>query len=260
MLGEKPYLCDPIKNQTNMKRFYSLFLAVSLISTGLFSQSIQLSTKEGQILSNGASIDVFRSIDTSADPNVELHLKNISSSVKEIKVIRRDIILPNSQVAYFCFAGFCYPSNITESPNSLTLSPGQSDPNFSGHIIPAGTGNSVVYYKFFTVTNPNDTVSVYIQTKLWHNGISENSSTAELSRIYPNPVSGKFTAEYTVTTGGIAKLYLKNLLGVNVYEMNLSPGTGKAEVNVAGLPEGLYFCSVVVDGMIRSTQRVLISR
>lgn len=243
-----------------MKKFYFLLLALAFASSALFSQSIQLSTTDGQILSNGSSINVIKTYaDTVSDYFLELHMKNISSSKQDIKVERIDKVLPNAQKAYFCFAGFCYPSDVTVSPEPLSLLPGATDPNFSAHINPnMTTGNSVVYYKFFTVANPNDTVGIYVQTRLWHAGINDNASAAEMGLAYPNPANNMLSIDCRIPDGAKATLVLKNILGATVRELLLTSETDKVRMEVADLPEGIYFYVLSADGKNISTRKLMI--
>ena len=244
-----------------MKKIFTLFYILTIASCSLFSQSMQLMTLSGTVIPNGGTVYVPWSLyDTTVDVNVELKIKNVSSSSITVKALKIVKVLPGTQKAYYCFAGFCFGDTVTVSPNELKLDAGVTDENFSAHVNPwASTGNSVVYYRFYTTSNPQDTVSVYIQSKVWHLGMNDLSVVnTELGNAYPNPANDKFTVEYSVSGQETARLVLQNVLGAALREEAVPAGSGKVQMNVTGLPEGVYLYSLLVNGKNVSTRKLLI--
>jgi len=244
-----------------MKKLYILLFVLIVASGSLFAQSLQLFDHLGNAIPNGGTVIVdWRNLyDTTSDVFTELKIKNNSTSAVTLKAIKTAKILPGAQKSYYCFAGFCFGDTTTVSPNELDLAAGQTDNNFSAHINPWNTpGNSVVYYKVYNTRNANDTVSVFIQTRIWHAGINDNDARADLGAAYPNPANEKFTVDYSLSGAGSATLVLQNVLGSKVREVSVTDGSGKIQVNVAGLPEGVYLYSIYVDGKAVSTRKVLV--
>lgn len=245
----------------DMKKLYILLIILTIASFDLFAQSLQLLTPSGQIIANGGTICLKWTLyDTTWDVNTELQIKNISSESADVKVIKTLKTLPGTQSAYFCFAGFCFGDTVTVSPNKLTLDAGKTDANFSAHINPFNfSGSAVVCYKFYTTKNPKDTVSVFVQSEVWHLGINDLSNfKVELGTAYPSPANDKFTVDYTLSGQQPARLVLQNVLGTSVREEPVSEGNGKIQVNVGGLAEGIYLYSLYVGDKIVSTKKLVI--
>jgi hypothetical protein len=117
----------------------------------------------------------------------------------------------------------------------------------------------LVYYKFFNVKDPNDTIGVYIQTEVWNLGINDISTTrSEIGPVYPNPANEKVTVEYNIVNDVTARLVLRNMLGSTIRDEAVSGIGGKVQINTTDLPEGIYFCSLFIDGKSISTRKLVI--
>jgi hypothetical protein len=245
-----------------MKKIYSLLFVLAIASSSLLAQSLQLQTHAGLIIPNGGTVGVFWHIaaDTTTDVFTEIDMKNISSSSQSYKVLRTVKILADSQKSYFCFAGGCFSETTDLSPTTLDLAPNTLDNNFSAHINPhLSKGSALVYYKFYNVNNANDTVGVYVQTEIWYTGINSLvSPKVELGPVFPNPANEKFNVEYTLTDNASARLVLRNMIGSTIREESVTGINGKIQVNTTDLPEGIYFCSLFIDGKSVSTRKVVI--
>jgi hypothetical protein len=244
-----------------MKKIYSLLSVLAIASSSLLAQSLQLQTQAGQVIHNGGTVGVLRSLyDTTTDVLIEIDMKNISAASQTYKVKRTVKILPSPQSSYFCFAGGCFSDTTNYSPNSLTLAPNTLDNNFSAHINPNSTkGSALVYYKFYNVNNANDTIGIYVQSEIWYSGVSSlSASQVELGPVFPNPANEKFNVEYTLNDNVSARLVLRNMLGSTILEEAVSGLNGKIQVNSSDLPEGIYFCSLFVDGKSVSTRKLVI--
>lgn len=243
-----------------MKKNFTFLLLLTIFSCGIFAQSLQLKTHSGTVVPNGSTIFLKWNFgDTTTDVYVELKMQNTSASAANYKAIKINKVLPGTQTSYFCFAGGCFPDTVTVSPTALALAAGQEVTDFSAHIKPnAATGNSVVYYKFYNVANPRDTVSVYVQTQIWHLGIENNSMAAEISTAYPNPANTHFTVDFKLLEQGTARLVLQNILGTTVREVILQAESGKVQMNVSDLPEGIYMYSVILNGKSIAGRKLLV--
>ncbi len=245
-----------------MKKIYTLLFILTFTSSCLLAQTLQLQTLSGTVIPNGGTLGLKWALggDTTTDVFLELKQKNISTGTQNYKAMKIIRNLPDSQKSYFCFAGGCFSDTTVISPTTLILTAGQEDNNFSCHISPnKHTGSSKVYYKFYNTSNANDTIGIYIQTEIWHLGINDLSDVkSELGAAYPNPASEKFTVAYSLKPGEQAYLVLQNVLGSVVREEALSGENGKIQLNVAGLPEGVYLYSLNVNGKSYSTKKLLV--
>ncbi|MCX6281900.1 MAG: T9SS type A sorting domain-containing protein [Bacteroidetes bacterium] len=245
-----------------MKKIYTFLLILTIVGTSLFAQTLQLQTLSGTVIPNGGTVGLKWPMagDTTTDVFLELKQKNISTGTQNYKVMKVVKSLADSQKAYFCFAGGCFSDTTIISPTTLMLTAGQEDNNFSGHITPnKHRGSSVVYYKFYNTRDANDTVGIYIQTEIWGLGVSDLSNTKpELGLAFPNPANEKATVDYSLNTEGSARLVLQNVLGTPVREETVSGGSGQVKFNVSALPEGVYVYSLIVNGKIVSSRKLLV--
>jgi hypothetical protein len=244
-----------------MKKIFTLLFILAITSFSVFAQSLQLQTTSGTVIPNGGTVSKMVVLyDTTADVEVDLVAKNISSAQVIVKVKKTSKILVSPQTAHFCFAGGCFGDTATISPTQATIAAGASDNSFGGHITTNKTkGSALIYYKFFNTRNPNDTASVYIQYEIWPAGIYDLSDNpAALGNAYPNPAGKTLNVDYTINSVGSARLVIQNLLGVKVREEILSGMNGKAQVDVSDLPEGIYVYSLEIDGKNISTKKLLV--
>ena len=78
--------------------------------------------------------------------------------------------------------------------------------------------------------------------------------------VYPNPSYGKVTVQFTQRASADYKLRLSNIIGQEVRTVALRPdlmATGLA-LDLSDLRTGVYFYSLVVDGKITSTKRLVL--
>lgn len=76
--------------------------------------------------------------------------------------------------------------------------------------------------------------------------------------VFPNPSQGQLTVQLTGQSGQDYKLRLTNILGREVRLLALRPEQAAAglTVDLAGLPSGLYFYSLLVNDKVVSTKRL----
>ena len=81
-----------------MKKIFTLFYILTIASCSLFAQSLQLMTLSGSTIPNGGTIFVPWSLyDTTVDVNVELKIKNISSTAVTVKALKIVKVLPGKR-------------------------------------------------------------------------------------------------------------------------------------------------------------------
>ena len=245
-----------------MNKTFVILLVLTLFTSGLPAQSLQLQTRSGQIIPNGGTVGLKWTLyDTTWDVTMELYMKNISSSSLSYKVIKTIKTLNTPQKSYFCFAQGCFSDTTTISPTTLTIEAGKTDSDFTAHISPHNyPGSSVIYYKFYNTRDNNDSTGVFIQTEIWHLGINDPSnSQPELGFAYPNPANERFFVDYTLAGPEPAFLILKNILGSTIREEPITvSGNGKIQIDVTDLPGGVYFYSLYVRGNNISTRKLLV--
>jgi len=92
-------------------------------------------------------------------------------------------------------------------------------------------------------------------------GINESELFVQDFTIYPNPASGFTTISFHMESPENMALTFVNLKGQAVYHHDpgiLQPGVNKIELDVSGLPNGLYSCQLSSNGRIKGTQKILV--
>ena len=88
------------------------------------------------------------------------------------------------------------------------------------------------------------------------NTLAESLEKAFFS-LTPNPASLECKASYHLSVGSVGKLVITNLLGVRQSTYLLTMGNNN--VTIGGLPAGTYFVTLLVDGAVVQTQKLIIN-
>ncbi|MCX6267311.1 MAG: T9SS type A sorting domain-containing protein [Bacteroidetes bacterium] len=243
-----------------------LFLSVCLLSIAAFygySQSLSLSNSHG-ILAPNSTIFQAGSPD-SVKLVTYLDVKNAGSSRIDVLCKKVELNLLDSTEVTFCWAGECGSAAIYVSRNAQSINPGQTITDFSGDYL-ANTssyyfhsGESRVRWVFFDKSNPNDSASVTVVYTTFGVGMQDpKTSEGMLSNIYPNPANGQANFSYSLPSGSAGTIIIRDLLGSLVQTQILTVATGKTSLNTSLLGDGVYFCSLLVDGKVSQTKKLIV--
>ena len=85
--------------------------------------------------------------------------------------------------------------------------------------------------------------------------------TGKMKPAVPNPVADETTISYVLPTGTHrAELLVRTCLaGKEVRRISLAVGEQESRLSVRELPDGLYFCTLLADGVPVQTQRLLVA-
>ena len=115
----------------------------------------------------------------------------------------------------------------------------------------------IIYSSVFASQNDN-------LENLFSNQIQEDSSLVNFYdiqklKLYPNPASDYLFIEYDVIVVKEAKLQIYNSIGAVVYTKNLEERKDNIKISVSEYKNGLYFCSLKIDGKLLNTRKILIN-
>jgi hypothetical protein len=235
-----------------MKRLIPAVSLFILIAVAGFAQNLSLSDSAGPLAVN--STVVF-----AGTPDMEIvsyaFVTNNSANVMDLRA--KKVILdtiPGSLNLFcwdICYAPSVYVSNIVAIPAGGTFT------SFTGHYTGNTSGVSHIRYVFFNAANPNDSVWFNVTYSAYPLGISENRE-AKISNAYPNPANASTRIEYSLPTGNIGSIVVRNVLGSEVKNVSLANTVGKAVISTSDLKEGIYFYSFIVNGEIRATRKLIV--
>jgi hypothetical protein len=240
-----------------------LFLCIAvLLSVYGLSQSLTLSNAGGPIVSN--STIVQPGTPDSSELITYLNVKNTGSSTLQVVCKKQEIKMLDSTESTICWAGGCYPSNVFVSPNAQAMAAGETNTEFVGHYTQIAfqhfkVGESIIRWTFFDKNNVNDSVSVTIKYTSYPAGIADQKNLQESSlQVYPNPASASTTCSYRLAIGAEGSLMIRDLLGSTVVSREIPAGTGKMTINTADMNNGVYFCTLLVNGQPGQTRKLIV--
>jgi len=239
-----------------------LFTLITIFSIAAYTHAQDLTlTWDGEEL--GESVLIV------GDPNdaeIVFHavLTNNTSEAINIMVVRKRLEILDGANSQFCW-GLCYPPATDTSGQYILLKAGESsdDEAFSGHYIPSGViGTSSIEYTFYNMDNPDVKVSVVANYKGSPAGIAEEAMVGgSVSEIYPNPASNFVNIDYELTSEVTqANVKVFNLLGAEVKSANLIQSGNKLRMDISDLESGIYFYSVIVNGDVYRTKKLVVQK
>ena len=245
-----------------MKKILLSVFLLSLVAFYSYSQTILLSNHNGSIAPN--AIIVQAGSPDSTELITYLNVQNTSGSSINVFCKKVELSMLDSCEMTMCWAGNCYPASTNTSPYAQAISPGQVITEFVGHYTQTAfhhftPGESVIRWVFYDRALPDDSASVTIKYTSYPLGIEEmNTRAAMLSNVYPNPAANTASCSYSLPAGSQGTIVLRDVLGTSVQTMPLQVTAGKVALNASALSDGIYFCSLMVDGKISQTKKLIV--
>jgi hypothetical protein len=94
-------------------------------------------------------------------------------------------------------------------------------------------------------------------------GVNDIENMISEYTISPNPASEQLTLNFALTENKNVNVKVINVLGQNIQMEQAAKGLQGAnsiELNVAKLPEGIYFAQILLDGNVAGTRRFVVSK
>jgi hypothetical protein len=248
---------DPNQKNTMKKIVLLLCLTGIAVFYGYSQMNLTLSDSLGA-LPNDTTI-----VKTGAPSTEEIityiFVKNNSANTMQVKVKKVELSLHPGTLTYFCW-GLCFAATVFESPDPLAILAGhENTTDFSGHYNPFDSvGVSIVRYVFFDKDNRNDSVCVNVKYDTRSTGIENIAGYAHSISAFPNPAGNTSSFSYKLAQGTSGSIVIRNLLGSVVKQIPLGNPEGKIAVSVNDLAEGIYFYSLLENGMSVITKKLVV--
>ena len=239
-----------------MKKFLLSVYLISVLAFMGYAQNLTLSHGGTAVPNNGT-------VTFTGEPStgiIEAHIDVINNGTSSLNVFckKTEISLVTNSVNTFCWDN-CYPPNVYVSLGTQTIVPGVTNTSFIGEYQPVNNpGQSVIRYTFFVDGNPNDSVCFRAFYNAYPLGIEGVNGEIKLSNAYPNPANSQASFTVTGCAGQTVVLMLRNVIGSTVSMVDLA-GEGTYAISTRDLPEGIYFYSMIVNGKITLTRKLVIS-
>ncbi|MBK6537173.1 MAG: T9SS type A sorting domain-containing protein [Ignavibacteria bacterium] len=115
---------------------------------------------------------------------------------------------------------------------------------------------------FVTGSSDRDFLTIkYSQLTGAITNLSEIQTEYKLSQNYPNPFNPETVIRYQLTSSSFASVVVCDVLGNEVKTLlsNTKPaGNYEVEFNGGYLPSGIYFYSLLIDGNVIDTKRMIL--
>jgi len=239
-----------------MKRFLLALYLIGIVTYLGYAQNLTLS-HSGVSVANNENV-VFTG--EPSTPVIEAHITVHNNGAAALNVMckKTEISLVTGSVNTFCWDN-CYPPNVYVSLGALSIAAAGTNDQFIGEYQPAThAGQSIIRYTFYNQADLNDSVCFNALFNAYPLGIEQPEMAASLSHPYPNPANLSATINYQAEGSGSACLMVRNVLGSTVEKIDIN-GSGQVSLNTSALAEGIYYCSLVVDGQIRATRKLIVS-
>ncbi len=191
--------------------------------------------------------------------NTHVKILNIGLDTLSVKIAQDNSGATNGHISYFCWGINCYPPTVAVSSNAVNIAPGDTNKTFIGYLEPAGhTGISVIDYYFFNTIDPNDGINVSFTYDI-SIGINELSNSVSLSNPSPNPANNLTSISYDLKSVKNGSFVLYNILGSKLNEFKLTERQETLIIPTSQLNSGIYFYSIVADGKLVSTRKLIVA-
>jgi hypothetical protein len=141
--------------------------------------------------------------------------------------------------------------------NATVTATGASLEGFLYHVLqPTPPHSFAGYYPSPTPSTLKFVYSVYMVSNAV--GLNEQSSALNKIQVYPNPASDKIVISTGIDQNVSINVKIYNLIGQQIAEYKNLSLNNSADVQVSGLPNGLYMVELS-DGKIKTTKKVIVS-
>lgn len=242
-----------------MKKY--IFLGTIFINTFFLNAQVLVLSNDTGNIPNGGIIEVTGDTSSGTIIKAKIKITNTSQNSLDIKVRKIENSIISGTKNYFCFNDHCYAPSVYVSPSILMLEPGATDTSFVGEYNPQGhLGMSSITYSFFNIDFPYDSAWVEVHYIALPMSINENHiAENKFSNPYPNPAKSYTVFSYQFTDDVCeVKFVLRNLLGNKIKEFSIKDKENKFILDTSGLRGGMYFYSVIIDGELLLTRKLVV--
>lgn len=239
----------------------SLFTLILLALAGFVSAQTLQFEWEGHVYEEGDVIECTNDEYGAGEYIQHMQLKNLASDSVHVIVEKEIIEDLEGTMNFFCW-GSCFSPNIFVSPHPVTIEANSvtSDGALSFHVMfdDGIFGKVQMRYLAYSEENPDEIISIMVVFNKSGENVADHSHTMTMGKAYPNPASSLVHFDYSFDGNLSAVVY--NLLGQEVLHQDLNANSGQMTLSVADLQEGIYFCTMMVNGRACATEKFVVKK
>lgn len=239
----------------------SFFTLVLLVLAGFVSaQSLQFEW-EGNVYGNGDVIECTNDEYGYGEFIQHMQIRNLTSEALPVMVEKEVLEDLEGTMNFFCW-GSCFSPDVFVSPNPVRIAGDAVSETeaLSFHVMFDEAVFGKVRMRFFAFVDGQTADRIYIDVVFNKSGegVGENSRPMTMGKAYPNPASSLVHFDYSFDGSLTAVVY--NLLGQEVLREDLNANDGQMTLSVADLQEGIYFCTMMVNGRAWATEKFVVKK
>lgn len=190
-----------------------------------------------------------------------MQIRNLASDSLHVVVEKEIIEDLDGTMNFFCW-GSCFSPDVFVSPRPVTVEANSvtNEGALSFHVMfdEGIFGKVRMRYLAYSEENPEERVSIIVVFTKSGAGVADHSYTMTMGKAYPNPASSQVHFDYSFDGRLSAVVY--NLLGQEVLRQDLNANAGQMTLSVADLQEGIYFCTMMVNGRACATEKFVVKK
>lgn len=199
----------------------------------------------------------------------DMQIRNLTNETIPVVVRKEEVQMVDGTENSFCWAGLCMPATTFES-RPWPMEGGavsmigelsfhhQIDPTYSGNPVNFLIGTSIVRYYAYSADDQDNTVCLEVWFAYGAEDVDENM--VSFGHAYPNPATSQVRFDYQLSGEGNASVSVYNLMGQEVMNQQLGAMQGQAVLSVADLTDGIYFCTMKVNGRAVKTEKFVVKK
>ncbi len=249
------------------KLLLSLTFIVSAMA--LSAQGYTVTEKEsGRVVENGESYFVYGDGSESwGEPGGELQIEFNVAINEDMRIVGKKT--PTNFVegtsTWICFGQCLAPSTGVQETEPYTATAGEVLA-LSGHYMADDYMTVLGQEQQMTIeiwnaATPDDKFVINITLKYSLDGVGESNAVEAFSNAYPMPARDVVNFDYSFgSSASNATIAIYNMMGQEVLRSDISGESGKLSLNVSDLADGVYFYSLMVNGKIEKSSKLVIRR
>lgn len=236
----------------------------ALLFISLFASAIVLKAQIDVLYQGSVVTDTIVIYEQSPNEDCYIYLtcKNNQSNPINVKVVSNRVYgSEGMEILSVCAVGeTCVPG--TESRPFDIAANGEKEFD-SWVMINEGLAEGTNTMFSFTVQDMNDEANfrtVFVKYIIGTNAINTVDRKNTSLNLYPNPAKNMAQISYELPTANAknSKIEIRNMLGSVVKVVNINGNNGTQNVDVNNMPNGVYLCSIVCNGKVCQTKKMIV--
>ncbi len=235
----------------------------ALLFIGLFASAIVLRAQIDVLYQGNVVNDTIVVYEQSPNEESYIYLKckNNSDAVVSAQIAATTIYgTEDIHVMSICVPGSCVPGVVSGVFNMLPNGEAEWDAWIE---INEGLANGTSTLFSFTIQdtlNADNNKTVFVKYIIGENSVNALSKNNVSIDLYPNPARNVVNIEYNLSGSNAmgSKIEIRNMLGSVVKEISIADNQSIQRINVSEMPNGVYLCSVVCNGKVCKTKKMVV--